>query len=67
MPSQVYAASEQCPVWESLGVDAASEIFWQTNAEKGRSTSGLDETATKRSFARQTQLGARLLAVRLAR
>ena len=33
----------------------------------GGSTSGLDETATKRSFARQTQLGARLLAVRLAR
>ena len=33
----------------------------------GRSTSGRLETATKRSFARQTQLGARLLAVRLAR
>ena len=34
---------------------------------RGRSTSGAYETATKRSFARQTQLGARLLAVRLAR
>ena len=33
----------------------------------GRSTSSRVETATKRSFARQTQLGARLLAVRLAR
>ena len=61
----------------SVGVSSVSEVSGVSDVsdrrtcvlglQEGGSTSGLDETATKRSFARQTHLRARLLAVRLAR
>ena len=33
MAPQEYAKSGECAVWESLGVDASSEVDWRMNAE----------------------------------
>ena len=54
-------------VYDTIGNVRGQEMLICTSVISGGSTSGLDETATKRSFARQTHLRARLLAVRLAR